>query len=259
MQSMYDKIGKYDQDRINGFKDGFINDFIHSCNIKKGDVVLDAMAGDGNLSERILALHPETNLTTTDLSEAQCKIASEKLGNKSTVIRLDLTTQCPFENLFDIIIIKSGNHEIPLSKQQNLYDNIFKALKPNGRFINLGILLPQNDLRADLNTLNEYRSNLAGVPVDIKNRHFLTGTEFYSFLSNSGFTKITSQENFNYEIDMNILSEHYFKNDPQKKIIMNGIVTNLFKFREHKLAILKDDWVVKLPGEITVSHKPLNQ
>ena len=258
-QTMYDKVGEYNQDQINGFDEAFIYDFIQMCSIKKGEKVLDAMAGDGNLSKKIIQRHPEIDLTTTDICETQCGIAAHRLGEDSKVLALDFTQEQPFENEFDVIVVKSGNHEIPVTKQLALYKNIYKALKPGGRFINLGILLPNDNLRGDLNRLNEYRSNLANVPVDIENRYFLTADEFYGFLTEAGFESVGSGKKFHYTIDMGILSDQYFSGDADKKIIMNGVVTGLHNFRSQNLTELEENWKVKFPGEVTVATKVMNQ
>ena len=107
MQTSYARVGKYNQDQINGFDEDFIHEFIKTCNIKQSETVLDAMAGNGNLSKKIVSLHPGVELTTTDISEVQCQIAKETLGTKSRVLSMDFIYESPFENEFDLIVIKS--------------------------------------------------------------------------------------------------------------------------------------------------------
>jgi SAM-dependent methyltransferase len=173
---------------------------------------------------------------------------------------MDLTAEnCKFENKFDLVMIKSGNHEIPNNSQLNLYKNIFKALRPGGKFVNLGILLGSDKLRQEINFLNKYRSEMADAIKDIKNRHFLTRDEYYAFLAEAGFQNVEARDKFFYEIDMGVLTSEYLENDPMKRIIMNGVVSQMKEFRNQNLTNLKTDWSVKFPGEITIAHKAFNQ
>jgi ubiquinone/menaquinone biosynthesis C-methylase UbiE len=260
MQSMYEKVGKYDQDRVNGFDENLIGQYIEHCEIIDGMEVLDAMAGDGNLSLKVMDKHPNIKMITTDISSVQCELAKDALGGRSTVLELDLTAEeSNFENIFDLVMIKSGNHEIPFDLQLNLYKNIFKALRPGGKFVNLGILLRSDKLRDEINFLNRYRSEMADAMKDIQNRHFLTCDEFYTFLEDAGFCNVKARDKFFYTIDMGVLTSEYLENDPLKRIIMNGVVSQMKEFRSQKLADLNTDWSVKFPGEITIAHKPFNQ
>ncbi len=253
----YDVFGTYKQDEINGFDQEFIFDFIRRCQIGENDKVLDAMAGDGNLSEKISFLHPEVVLTTTDISSVQCSFAEKKLGKKSRVICADLLEDKLFNEEFDVIVIKSGSHEISLAKQKTLFSQLFKALKPGGRLINLGILFDEAACRDEVFTLNEYRSKLAGIEEDIQNRHFLLRDEFYSILKEVGFDPIQSLKNFHYHIDMGILSREYFANSLEKRVMMNGIVVELKNLRRKHLAVLEENFVVRMPGELTEMRKPI--
>ena len=259
MQTSYDTIGAYDQDAVNGFRPDFINQFIEKCEIKANDKVLDAMGGDGNLALKIYDAHPDIELTSADISKVQTDIARQRLSNNVRVLTCDLVNEKLFDGEFDKIVIKSGTHEIPKADQLKLYTNLFRALKPGGKLINLGILLDTEEIRAEINQLNYYRSTLAGVTQDITNRHFLTRKEFYNWLKEAGFADVESKDSFHYSIDMGILTEQYLKNDPESLIKMNGVATSLHQMRNNNLAILKKDWVIHMPGEITIATKSIAQ
>ena len=46
----YDKVGVYDQDAINGFSDQMLNTMLDIVNPGQASNILDAMAGNGNLT-----------------------------------------------------------------------------------------------------------------------------------------------------------------------------------------------------------------
>ena len=49
----YDKVGVYDQDAINGFSDHILNTMLDIVNPGQASNILDAMAGNGNLTFRL--------------------------------------------------------------------------------------------------------------------------------------------------------------------------------------------------------------
>lgn len=49
----FDLVGSYDQDAINGFDAELINQMLKLIDPEQAESVLDAMAGDGNLSRRL--------------------------------------------------------------------------------------------------------------------------------------------------------------------------------------------------------------
>src|SRR5262245_55553488 len=145
----YDKVGVYDQDAINGFSEQIINNMLDIVNPGQASHILDAMAGKGNLTLRLYdyceshgSLPPD--ITLLELSRVQCDLAEIQLADTSAkVVWGNILTMEDYENdtalsesFFDRVMIKSGNHEIPLGKQLDLYKGICHVLKPGGMFIN---------------------------------------------------------------------------------------------------------------------------
>src|SRR5687768_15919101 len=64
---------------------------------------------------------------------------------------------------FDRVMIKSGNHELPLEAQQQLYTNIFRLLKDGGRFVNLGFLFEDETERNEFRRITRVKDSLAGL------------------------------------------------------------------------------------------------
>src|SRR5262245_13913288 len=49
----YDTVGRYRQDEINGFSKELIDSLLEAADLQDAGLVLDAMAGDGNLTVRL--------------------------------------------------------------------------------------------------------------------------------------------------------------------------------------------------------------
>ena len=152
-QAAYDLVGQYQQDRINGFDEHFLTSFVKMIDLENAENVLDAMGGDGNLTRRMLDYCVKHKIeipfiTLLEYSSVQTELARGSIDSQRVaIVNGDILSMTDFhsgeklpENYFDRVVIKSGNHEIPLAKQQQLYHSVFRALKPGGLFINLGFL-----------------------------------------------------------------------------------------------------------------------
>jgi hypothetical protein len=109
-------------------------------------------------------------------------------GNILTMENYDSDEPLP-KGFFDRVVIKSGNHEIPLAKQLDLYNNIFQLLKPGGMFVNLGLVFDDVEERNQFQEFVRFKDNLAGLHSAVKNRHFLTRDELYTRLQQVGFVE----------------------------------------------------------------------
>ena len=91
---------------------------------------------------------------------------------------------------FDRVMIKSGNHEIPLSRQAELYESVYHVLKPGGYFVNLGFLYDDVAERDEFRKLVRFKDRTAGLLDAMRNRHVLTRDEFYARLHQVGFVDV---------------------------------------------------------------------
>jgi hypothetical protein len=127
VEAPYDKVGSYNQDAINGFSDQFLDRMIDFVELDPSTSILDAMAGNGNLTVRLYdycqhrgIAFPE--VVVLEFSRIQCDLAKiSLLDTPSQVIWGDVLTMDNFEtgerlldHAFDRVIVKSGNHEIPI-------------------------------------------------------------------------------------------------------------------------------------------------
>src|SRR5919197_1849582 len=82
----YDTVGVYDQDAINGFSDDLLTSLLDIVNPGQASHILDAMAGNGNLTLRLydycrrrgIAL---PNVVLLELSRVQCELAKTHLAH----------------------------------------------------------------------------------------------------------------------------------------------------------------------------------
>jgi len=273
VETAYDKVGVYDQDAVNGFSEQMLTTMIDIINPGQASNILDAMAGNGNLALRLYDYCEHRGFFPPDVavlefSRVQCELAKEQLADTpAKVIWGDILTMEDYENeellpesVFDRVMIKSGNHEIPLRKQLDLYNGIFRVLKPGGRFINLGFLFDDVEERDQFREIARCKDSLAGLHSAVKNRHFLTRDELYTRLQQAGFVDIRCGMHVQYTIRSLVVTHAYF---PEHKW---EYMHAEFQAQQAKAMLLRrkgrihfqgESSTMIVPGEITVARRPL--
>jgi SAM-dependent methyltransferase len=234
-------------------------------------LILDAMAGNGNLTCDILRfcceedhrVSPLPEIVVFELSTTQINFAQEALAHVPSVLCvhgdiLSIQDHC-VPGIFDVVMIKSGTHEIPLAFQRKLYSNIFSVLKPGGRFINLGIVYDDTQERDEFRELVRLKDSLAGLTSLVENRHFLLRGEFYSNLRAAGFSSIECARQFHYNVLTSVLAETYFAPEEQSAFALAFQQEQLgcvAMRRNHRFIFSGTDSQMFMPAEITVVRKP---
>jgi 16S rRNA A1518/A1519 N6-dimethyltransferase RsmA/KsgA/DIM1 with predicted DNA glycosylase/AP lyase activity len=82
----YDKVRVYDQDAINGFSEQMLTTMLDIVNPGHASNILDAMAGNGNLTLRLYDYCERRGLFPPDVavlefSHVQCELAKEQLAD----------------------------------------------------------------------------------------------------------------------------------------------------------------------------------
>ncbi len=272
VDAAYDAVGRYQQDEVNGFSQDLIFRMLGAAEPETASAVLDAMAGDGNLTRRLgeycrergIAF-PET--TVLEYSRTQSNFAKQDLATLGAKVlwgdvlgMADLATGLKIPaNSFDRVLIKSANHEIPLADQQRLYNSVLQVLRPGGLFVNLGMLFDSVKERDELRELARVKDTFAGMHAAALNRYFLTREELYSFLRAAGFVDVRQAHSLEYSIRSRAVADHYFRPEERER-------TNLeFQAAQIKAVTLRKNGrlrfegaesVMSCPGEITVARRP---
>src|SRR5207302_9691006 len=219
----YDTVGVYDQDAINGFSDAILNTLVDIVNPGHVSRILDAMGGNGNLTARLYdycdrrGLFPP-DVTMLEFSRVQCALAQAQLAETPTnVVWGDILTMEDYahnavlpDRMFDRVMLKSGNHEIPLHQQLALYQSLFRVLKPRGLLVNLGFLFDDAAERDQFRAIARCKDRLAGMHSAVENRHFLTRDELYTRLQQAGFVDIRCGRHVPYTISSHVVTDAYF-------------------------------------------------
>ena len=269
----YDKVGVYDQDAINGFSEQMLTTMLDIVNPGHVSNILDAMAGNGNLTLRLYDYCERRGLFPPDVavlefSRVQCELAKEQLADTpAKVVWGDILTMEDYENeellpdsVFDRVMLKSGNHEIPLRNQLALYNSIFSVLKPKGMFVNLGFLFDDVEERDQFREIARCKDSLADMHRAVQNRHFLTRDELYTRLQQAGFVDIRCGMHVQYTIRSLVVTHAYF---PEHKW---EYMHAEFQAQQAKAMLLRrkgrihfqgESSTMVIPGEITVARRPL--
>jgi 2-polyprenyl-3-methyl-5-hydroxy-6-metoxy-1,4-benzoquinol methylase len=269
-EANYDVVGQYEQDQINGFSPETINLMLSLSQLHSATTVLDCMAGDGNLSERLASFCSEHAIQTPEsllleYSRVQVEFARARLAHVNTrCIWGDILEFVDRETgntlpamMCDRLLVKSANHEIPLDKQQLLADNLLRLLHPDGLLINLGFLLDDRRQRDELAAFTKVKDRLAGMEMQVKNRYFLLQDEYYQFLEKAGF-EVIGQQPIVYRIDSTVVAEQYFPEERLHEAHVEFQAAQLSATHMRnagRLHFTKSGSVMELPGEITVARR----
>jgi SAM-dependent methyltransferase len=268
----YDKVDVYDQDAINGFSSGMLDAMLDFVNPVPSCHILDAMAGNGNLTVRLYDYCQRRGIvlpqvTLLELSHVQCALAKRQLADTpAQVVWGDILTMEDYaseaslpKDFFDRAMLKSGSHEIPLAKQLDLYRNIFRALKPGGMFINLGFVFDDSAERDQFRELTRLKDSLAGLESAVHNRHFLTRDEFYTRLQQAGFVDIRCGMQVSYMIRMLVAVQAYFPPHVWEHVhaeMQAQQARSMILRRNGRIHFHGDSSIMVCPGEITIARRP---
>jgi SAM-dependent methyltransferase len=268
----YDTVGRYQQDEVNGFSRDLIFRMFEAGDLEHAPRVLDAMAGDGNLTRRLAEYcrekgFPFPAVTVLEYSRIQSSFAQASLAGLDARIlwgdalgMKDLSTGEPIpDSSFDRVLIKSANHEIPLASQPRLYESVFRVLRPGGLFVNLGMVFDDAKERDELRQIARVKDTFAGMQSAVVNRYFLTRPEFYGFLRETGFVDVRPAHTLEYAIRSQVVAEQYFRPEVRERIDLEFQAAQVKAVALRRNGRLRFEGVtslMKCPGEITIARRP---
>ena len=108
--------------------------------------VLDLGCGTGAVSRAIVDKFPKVELTCVDLSEKMLQMAKTKLGDQIECIQADFNA-FEFPQQYDLIVSSLALHHLVTDNDKLMfYKKIYSALKPDGQFINIDVVLASSEV-----------------------------------------------------------------------------------------------------------------
>lgn len=206
----------YQQDYINGITSDEYNAlFLELANIKtrknSGKLkLIEIGGGTGNLALQLQEKGFDILLTDTD--EGLLNVARER--GVSNTRKLDILDENnPIKTVFDVVIMKSVQHEFPLEKLTIINKNIYKLLTPCGIFFEWDAHVENNAQAMWLKNYVNLKDSLAGDAHLVENRHIYTAQEVAESLEDAGFREVSVVYRFYYSLSNNKFSEVYFRTE----------------------------------------------
>ncbi len=108
-----------------------IEDVIEALNVEKGDKVLDAGSGTGNLSMRLEKLG--AHVVALDFSEEGQRIHKRKNPKQTEFVLADLIKTLPFKDeSFDKVVSVNTLYAIPEKDRKNVIKEFYRVLRKEG-------------------------------------------------------------------------------------------------------------------------------
>lgn len=172
------------------------------ADLKKGEYVLDLGSGAGNDCFVARALVGESGkVTGLDMTEPMIKKAREncnKLNFKNVEFVLGDIEDMPFEdNQFDIVISNCVLNLVP--DKQKAFSEIFRALKPGGRFCVSDVVIKGTLSEKMIKDAEMYAGCVSGAS---------EMTEYLTIAGKSGFSNIKVHKKREIKLPESLLSEY---------------------------------------------------
>ncbi|MDR0335208.1 MAG: class I SAM-dependent methyltransferase [Methanomassiliicoccaceae archaeon] len=106
--------------------------------------VADLGCGTGTVAKAVRNVFPNITITCVDIAGSMLEIARQKLGPDVKCIQADLN-KYEFDESHDLIVSSLALHHLENDEDKmRLYEKIYSALRPNGMFVNIDIVLGGN-------------------------------------------------------------------------------------------------------------------
>lgn len=267
----HDRLAGYDQDAVNGFPPALLDALVATVAPTPDIPVLEAMAGNGTFTLRLLAwcalqgtVPPP--LTVLDRSTVQCARARACLPLHVEVVLGDVLRMHALETglalpsaHYGTVVIKSGMHELPLAVQGMAAASLWRVLRPGGRLVSLDVLFEDAMERDACAALMRWKDTQAGLHGMAAQRHLCTRAEWYGLLRQAGFTAITCTRACTYRMASAVIAETYWPEETRATLARQweGEVAQALALRAADRIVWQGTGSVLLvPAEITVATKP---
>lgn len=188
-------IRKVDFSKIHGVAGEDLEKLADAMEISDGARVLDLMCGYGAVSAHILD-RTEKERLKIELSMCDLhKVQLDRIPDAVRAMAADVTVgdarNLPYDDgVFDAVVIKMGLHEVPHIDQPLVFQNVFRVLKPGGRFV-IWEVMPNTGEQQDAFTEQMQKKNeLAGYESIVVDRYFTRGEQMPWLFEEAGFVDV---------------------------------------------------------------------
>ena len=111
---------------------------------------IDLGCGTGTISKSIKNIFPNFNITCVDISEKMLEIANNKIGGNINCIQADFNS-FDFPQKYDLIVSSLALHHLENDNDKwKFYKKIYSSLNQTGVFVNVDIVLGNDEVLQDL-------------------------------------------------------------------------------------------------------------
>ena len=164
-----------------------LEEFLKLINPQKGEVILDAMGGYGDVAD-LIKDRVASEVYLLDSSSVQIERAKKSSPEDADKMICGSVMDLDFnDEYFDKVVVKMGLHELKFEDQLTALREIFRVLKPGGELVMWNIILDEM-YASEMRSIIRKKDFLAGFKYGVENRHFITENELKSLVSDAGFT-----------------------------------------------------------------------
>ena len=186
-------IRKVDFSKIHAVQGDDLRKLADAMEIPDGGQVLDLMCGYGAVSEHILdparAEGRSVELSMCDLHRVQLDRIPNHVRGEAADVTIGDARNLPYgDSQFDAVVIKMGLHEVPQIDQPLVLQEVFRVLKPGGRFVMWDVMPDTGEQQDAFMEQIQKKNELAGYESIVVDRYFSRGEQMPWLFEEAGFT-----------------------------------------------------------------------
>ncbi len=236
MKNSYDdRVIRYET--VTNFSDDMFDELVRLINPRDGQAILDCGAGYAPVTQAIISRHPslDVDYCILEYSEIQLQRARKEV---TQLLQLLGETKCVAyqqnsaaameydDNSFDTVVTKMVLHELPAEDQVKMISEIYRILKPGGKFILWQTILDDSTVEFYRNMFRK-KDSLAGYESLVENRNFITQDAFYFLLSEARFHEYELARSFTYNFNSKYRLYSELQGDWNKLRMLNEYLVSL--------------------------------
>ncbi len=205
--------------------------FVEIADVRPGHVILDGMNGYGAGAKEILINAKQRgfvpDIYTLDESTVQIDRARENIPNIQLdhIVNSDMRSTPFASNMFDRVIIKMGIHEVPKEDQSKILNEVYRILKPGGKFVTWELSFHDHETQKVFQDLIRKKDQIAGFDTLVTDRYFPRQDELLQLLKDAGLKNVSVAHEVDPRLSMRVRESELVSKDRKEMQDKNGIIT----------------------------------